>query len=76
MQTSIHLCQNYGAFYDKTGAGITGPVKLKGTKNGTTVDLSFQQWTYQVSVLFFLSFPFLSPYVPLLVTERYKFSKQ
>jgi hypothetical protein len=57
MQTSIHLCQNVGAFYDKTGAGITGPVKLKGTKNGTTVDLSFQQWTYQVSFLF--SFPFL-----------------
>ncbi|XP_059429427.1 beta-galactosidase 8-like [Corylus avellana] len=42
--------QNYGAFYDKTGAGITGPVKLKGTKNGTTVDLSFQKWTYQVGL--------------------------
>ncbi|KAF2283348.1 hypothetical protein GH714_002464 [Hevea brasiliensis] len=30
---------NYGAFYDLIGAGVTGPVKLKG-QNGTTVDLS------------------------------------
>ena len=57
MNTSIYLYQNYGAFYDKTGAGITGPVKLKGVKSGTTVDLSSQQWTYQVSVL--ISFSFL-----------------
>ncbi|KAF2300591.1 hypothetical protein GH714_014218 [Hevea brasiliensis] len=39
---------NYGAFYDSIGAGITGPVKLVG-QNGTTVDLSSQQWTYQTS---------------------------
>ena len=51
MNTSIYLYQNYGAFYDQTGAGITGPVKLKSAKSGTTVDLSSQQWTYQVSVL-------------------------
>ncbi|XP_042955373.1 beta-galactosidase 8-like isoform X3 [Carya illinoinensis] len=42
--------QNSGAFFDKTGAGITGPVKLKGIKNGTTVDLSSQEWTYQVGL--------------------------
>jgi hypothetical protein len=33
------------------GAGITGPVQLKGSTNGTTIDLSSQQWTYQVSRL-------------------------
>ncbi|XP_010253630.1 PREDICTED: beta-galactosidase 8 [Nelumbo nucifera] len=42
--------QNYGAFFDKWGAGITGPVKLKGSKNGTTVDLSSSQWTYQIGL--------------------------
>ncbi|KAJ4848912.1 Beta-galactosidase 8 [Turnera subulata] len=42
--------QNYGAFFDLTGAGITGPVKLKGLKNGTTIDLSSAQWTYQVGL--------------------------
>ncbi|GLT81831.1 hypothetical protein SLE2022_002610 [Rubroshorea leprosula] len=42
--------QNYGAFFDKTGAGITGPVKLKGSKNGNSVDLSSQQWTYQIGL--------------------------
>ncbi|XP_068309481.1 beta-galactosidase 8-like [Pyrus communis] len=42
--------QNYGAFFDKTGAGITGPVQLKGLKNGTTIDLSSQQWTYQIGL--------------------------
>ena len=47
----IYIFQNYGAFYDKQGAGITGPIKLKGLANGTTVDLSSQQWTYQVSSL-------------------------
>lgn len=31
------------------GAGVTGPVQLKGLKNGSTADLSSQQWTYQVS---------------------------
>ena len=45
--------QNYGAFFDKTGAGITGPVQLKGLKNGTTIDLSSQRWTYQVSLPLF-----------------------
>ncbi|KAJ9178139.1 hypothetical protein P3X46_010048 [Hevea brasiliensis] len=40
---------NYGAFYDLIGAGVTGPVKLKG-QNGTTVDLSSQQWTYQIGL--------------------------
>ncbi|KAG4974459.1 hypothetical protein AAZX31_11G175200 [Glycine max] len=42
--------QNYGAFFDTWGAGITGPVILKGLKNGSTVDLSSQQWTYQVGL--------------------------
>jgi hypothetical protein len=42
--------QNYGAFYDTVGAGITGPVTLKFPKNGSTTDLSSQQWTYQVSL--------------------------
>ncbi|EEF32103.1 beta-galactosidase, putative [Ricinus communis] len=41
--------QNYGAFYELTGAGITGPVKLK-AQNGNTVDLSSQQWTYQIGL--------------------------
>ncbi|XP_058757536.1 beta-galactosidase 8-like [Vicia villosa] len=42
--------QNYGAFYDLVGAGITGPVTLKGLKNGSTSDLSSQQWTYQIGL--------------------------
>ncbi|KAL7201941.1 hypothetical protein ACSBR1_033602 [Camellia fascicularis] len=42
--------QNYGAFFDKKGAGVTGPVKLKGVNNGSTIDLSSQQWTYQVGL--------------------------
>ncbi|KAJ0714175.1 putative glycosidase [Helianthus annuus] len=42
--------QNYGAFFDKTGTGITGPVKLDGLKNGSVVDLSSQRWTYQVGL--------------------------
>ncbi|TKY67244.1 Beta-galactosidase 8 [Spatholobus suberectus] len=42
--------QNYGAFFDTWGAGITGPVILKGLKNGSTLDLSSQQWTYQVGL--------------------------
>ncbi|KAJ6408774.1 hypothetical protein OIU84_008466 [Salix udensis] len=41
---------NYGAFFDLKGAGITGPVKLKGLENGTTVDLSALQWTYQIGL--------------------------
>lgn len=42
--------QNYGAFFDLKGAGITGPVQLKGFKNGSTTDLSSKQWTYQVGL--------------------------
>ncbi|XP_071726460.1 beta-galactosidase 8 [Rutidosis leptorrhynchoides] len=42
--------QNYGAFFDLAGAGITGPVQLVGLKNGSTVDLSSQEWTYQVGL--------------------------
>nr|CAC44501.1 beta-galactosidase [Fragaria x ananassa] len=42
--------QNYGAFFDLVGAGITGPVQLKGSANGTTIDLSSQQWTYQIGL--------------------------
>ncbi|MED6218519.1 Beta-galactosidase 8 [Stylosanthes scabra] len=42
--------QNYGSFFDIWGAGITGPVILKGLKNGNTVDLSSQKWTYQVGL--------------------------
>ncbi|KAK6144452.1 hypothetical protein DH2020_021272 [Rehmannia glutinosa] len=40
--------QNYGAYYDKKGAGITGPVQLKSSQNGSIIDLSLEQWTYQV----------------------------
>ncbi|XP_062013758.1 beta-galactosidase 8 [Rosa rugosa] len=42
--------QNYGAFFDLVGAGITGPVQLKGSASGTTIDLSSQQWTYQIGL--------------------------
>lgn len=43
--------QNYGAFFDTWGAGITGPVILKGLKNGNnTLDLSSRKWTYQVGL--------------------------
>ncbi|PNY07301.1 beta-galactosidase 8-like protein [Trifolium pratense] len=42
--------QNYGAFYDTVGAGITGPVILKFPKNGSTADLSSLPWTYQVGL--------------------------
>ncbi|PIA65509.1 hypothetical protein AQUCO_00100780v1 [Aquilegia coerulea] len=42
--------QNYGAFFDTVGAGITGPVKLKGLQNGSTIDLSSYQWTYQIGL--------------------------
>ncbi|CAI0542297.1 unnamed protein product [Linum tenue] len=41
--------QNYGAFFDLKGAGITGPVVLK-LKNGSAIDLSSQKWTYQVGL--------------------------
>lgn len=46
----ILFSQNYGAFFDLWGAGITGPVMLKG-QNSTT-DLSSNEWTYQVSIVF------------------------
>lgn len=42
--------KNYGAFFDTTGAGITGPVELEGLKNGSTIDLSSMRWTYQVGL--------------------------
>ncbi|XP_073149103.1 beta-galactosidase 8-like [Henckelia pumila] len=42
--------QNYGAHYDTEGAGVTGPVQLKGLQNGSTIDLSSQQWTYQIGL--------------------------
>ncbi|KAG4986571.1 hypothetical protein AAZX31_12G163600 [Glycine max] len=42
--------QNYGAFFDTWGVGITGPVILKGFANGNTLDLSSQKWTYQVGL--------------------------
>ncbi|KAE8656708.1 Beta-galactosidase 1 [Hibiscus syriacus] len=42
--------QNYGAFFDLSGAGVTGPVKLNGLNNGSSIDLSSQQWTYQVGL--------------------------
>ncbi|CAL0304087.1 unnamed protein product [Lupinus luteus] len=42
--------QNYGAFFEETGAGITGPVTLKGLKNGSTIDLSSRKWTFQVGL--------------------------
>ncbi|XVF47153.1 hypothetical protein PTKIN_Ptkin03bG0086400 [Pterospermum kingtungense] len=42
--------QNYGAFFDLVGAGVTGPVKLNGLKNGSSIDLTSQQWTYQVGL--------------------------
>lgn len=45
---AILSIQNYGAFFDTRGAGITGPVQLRGLQNGSTADLSSYQWTYQV----------------------------
>lgn len=46
---SFVFFQNYGAFFDLWGAGITGPVKLKG-QDGTK-DLSSDEWTYQVFLI-------------------------
>ncbi|KAI4334418.1 hypothetical protein L6164_019115 [Bauhinia variegata] len=43
--------KKHGAFFDTWGAGIIGPVQLKGLKNGGTLDLSSQQWTYQLQAL-------------------------
>ncbi|KAL6510901.1 Beta-galactosidase 8 [Orobanche gracilis] len=45
----LRRCKNYGAFFDKTGAGVFN-VQLKGSQNGSTVDLSSQQWAYQVGL--------------------------
>ncbi|KAH9321651.1 hypothetical protein KI387_016290, partial [Taxus chinensis] len=41
--------QNYGSFFDTWGAGITGPVKLMGFKDGEK-DLSSQTWIYQIGL--------------------------
>jgi hypothetical protein len=41
--------QNYGSFFDTKGAGITGPVILRGFKDGAH-DLTSQQWTYQIGL--------------------------
>ncbi|KAL0460685.1 UNVERIFIED_CONTAM: Beta-galactosidase 8 [Sesamum latifolium] len=46
----LNTAKNYGAYFDKKGAGVTGPVQLKGLRNGSTVDLSSQQWTYQIGL--------------------------
>ncbi|KAG0477576.1 hypothetical protein HPP92_012295 [Vanilla planifolia] len=40
--------QNYGAFFDLGGAGITGPVQLRG--QNSTKDLSSEEWTYQIGL--------------------------
>ena len=50
-QSYVYYRQNYGSFFDKVGAGITGPVKLRNAKTGATLDLSSQNWTYQVNFL-------------------------
>ncbi|CAK9143234.1 unnamed protein product [Ilex paraguariensis] len=42
--------QYFGVFFEKWGAGITGPVQLKGLKNCSTVDLSSRQWMYQIGL--------------------------
>lgn len=42
--------QNYGAFFDTWGTGVTGPVLLKSSGKGQSVDLSSQLWTYQVGL--------------------------
>lgn len=57
------LIQNYGAYYDKVGAGVTGPVQLRSSKNGSTIDLYLQHWTYQVIID--LQFPFFCAWISL-----------
>ncbi|KAL8092369.1 beta-galactosidase 8 isoform X1 [Apium graveolens] len=42
--------QNYGEFFDLSGAGVTGPVQLRGSTKGSATDLSSQKWTYQVGL--------------------------
>ncbi|GLJ11179.1 hypothetical protein SUGI_0145700 [Cryptomeria japonica] len=41
--------KNIGPYYDTEGAGITGPITLKGLKSGTQ-DLSMWQRTYQIGL--------------------------
>ncbi|KAK8928579.1 Beta-galactosidase 15 [Platanthera zijinensis] len=41
--------KNYGAFIEKDGAGLRGPIKLTGFKYGE-IDLSNFLWTYQVGL--------------------------
>ncbi|KAB1213622.1 Beta-galactosidase 9 [Morella rubra] len=41
--------QNYGAFFEKDGAGFRGQIKLTGFRNGD-IDLSKSSWTYQVGL--------------------------
>ncbi|GAB2295688.1 Beta-galactosidase 9 [Dionaea muscipula] len=41
--------QNYGAFFEKDGAGIRGQIKLIGLSNGD-IDLAKFPWTYQVGL--------------------------
>lgn len=43
--------QNYGAYFDMKGAGITGPVQLKSSQSKSIIDLSTQLWTYQVDII-------------------------
>ena len=43
------MIQNYGAFFEKDGAGFRGQIKLTGFMNGD-IDLSKSSWTYQVSI--------------------------
>ncbi|KAF7805570.1 beta-galactosidase 8-like [Senna tora] len=42
--------QNSGAFFDRAGAGITGPVILNGLKNGSSLNLTSYHWTYQIGL--------------------------
>ncbi|XP_059632138.1 beta-galactosidase 9 [Cornus florida] len=41
--------QNYGAFFEKDGAGFRGQINLTGFKNGD-MDLSKSLWTYQIGL--------------------------
>ncbi|KAI3974006.1 hypothetical protein MKX01_030582 [Papaver californicum] len=49
MSATVGL-QNYGAFYELMGAGITRLVTVKGLKNGASLDLSSTKWTYQIGL--------------------------
>lgn len=50
------VIQNYGAFYEKDGAGFKGQIKLTGFVNGD-IDLSDSLWTYQVYFFIILPYP-------------------